>query len=293
MKKNWTVLIALMLALCMVFTGCSSDEDDRGDRRKDREDRENLVEDVQQEEVPVYESREVWLCVRSSMELWENGNVNVTEYEYDEYGNRIRETNVKSGSYTDYTYDDRGNQIKSQYYGADGVAGIYTEYTYDEEDRLLHSLSIFSDGEPGMEYSYTYDDVGFLVERVETMHYSDTEYCYVVSYNDDHTAAHVDAYQNGEPNGYTEETYDSDGNLLSSRSYRGDGSFSSGVDCAYDEQGRLVVEWKYSGRETQASYDVQYTYDENGLLVYENVDYYYGHGITYEYELVTIQVRVN
>lgn len=293
MKKSWNVLIALMMALCMLLVGCGGEDDERGNRRKDREDRDNRVEDVQKAEEPVYESKSVWLCVRSSMELWENGNINVTEYEYDEYGNRIRAINTKSGTYTEYTYDDRGNQIKSQSYDADGAAGAFTEYKYDEEGRLLYSAMTFSDGELGTEYEYTYDDAGFLIERVEKVYYSDTEYRYVVNYNEDHTTAYVEAYKDGEPNGHTEETYDSDGNLLSSRSYRADGSFSSGVDCAYDEDGRLSVEWQYSGRETQASYDVQYTYDENGLLVYENADYYYGHGITYEYELVTILVRVN
>lgn len=288
--KKWMIAIAWIMALCMAFSACASEDDGRSSRRKDREDR---GEDVQKPEEPVYEEKEVWLCVRSSMELWENGNVNVTEYEYDEFGNRTRAVNVKSGTYTAYTYDADGNQVESQSFDADGVAGSYTEYSYDDEGRVVHSVMTFSDGELGTEYTYSYDDAGFLVERVEKLYYSDTEYRYVVSYNENHTAASVAAYRNGEPDGGTEETYDADGNLLSSRSYRADGSFSSGVDCAYDQQGRLVVEWKYSGSETQANYDVQYTYDQNGLLVYENVDYYYGHGITYEYELVTIQVRVN
>lgn len=291
--KKWTSLIALLMALCMVFTGCANEDDDRSDRRKDREEREEGFEDVQKVEEPIYESREVWLCVRKSTESWENGNVGVMEYEYDEYGNQIRETNVNSGSYTVYTYDDHGNQTLSQYYNADGEASITTQYAYDDDGRLLHSLSAFADGELSTEYTYTYDDAGFPVERIEVMHYSDTEYRYVVTYNETHTTAYVESYKNGEANGYTEETYNADGNLLSSRSYRIDGSFSSGVDCEYDAQGRLTLELKYSGRETQPNYDVQYTYDENGLLVYQNVDYYYGHGVTYEYELMTVLVRVN
>lgn len=290
--KKWTSLIALMMVLCMVFTGCANEDDDRTDRRKDREDREEGFEGTQNVEEPVYESREVWLCVRKTVESWENGSIGVMEYEYDEYGNQIREINVVSGTYTENTYDDHGNRILSQYYNADGTAGIATEYAYDEEGRLLHSLSVYSDGELGSEYTYTYDDTGFPVERIEVMHFSGTEYRHAVTYNENHTSAYVESYKNGEASGYTEETYDDAGNLLTSRSYRTDGSFSSGVDCAYDEQGRLTLEQKYSGRETQPNYDVQYTYNENGMLVYQNVDYYYGHGVTYEYELFTIQVRV-
>ena len=42
----------------------------------------------------------------------------------------------------------------------------------------------------------------------------------------------------------------------------------------------------------QSDYDVIYTYDENGLLIKELVDYYYGDETTYTYELREILVPV-
>ena len=52
------------------------------------------------------------------------------------------------------------------------------------------------------------------------------------------------------------------------------------------------MEWRYSSSETQADYDTIFTYDENGLLISKNVDYYYGHLIEYTYEPFEILVRV-
>lgn len=298
LKSRLFAVLALLLAFSLVFSGCESDERsiDRDDdeREEDREEDQNRNdEDTGENVIPVYETQEVYLCVRASTEQWDGTGTVVTEYEYDEYGNMTQSKNANYGNHMEYAYDADGNQIRSQYFSADGTAGSVTDMTYDADGRLLSSISTDSSGELSSEYYYTYDEAGFVIEEIQKMHYSDTEYRYVITYNDDHTQGTIQSYKNDELSGYTEETYDTDGNLLKSRSYRADGSFSSGIDCAYDEQGRIAVEWKYSDSETQADYDVLYTYDENGLLIFKDVDYYYGSGTTYEYELFEIQVRVN
>lgn len=307
MKQKLFAMIALLLAFSMVFTGCSSDDrdnkrndrdddrvEDRDDRDEDEDDGDSERDDDDQSGIPVYETREVWLCVRATTEQWDGSGSFTWEYTYDEYGNRIREDNVAYGSAMVYTYDENGNQITSQYITTSGSAGSLTEKTYDEGGRILTSISTNSDGTVNSEYYYTYDEEGYLIEEVQQLNYGDQNvYRYVITYNADHTAATVMSYQNDELVGTTEETYDASGNLLTSRTYSVDGRFTSGVDCEYDEAGRISVEWKYSGSELQADYDVIYTYDENGLLVFKDVDYYYGSGTTYEYELMEILVRIN
>lgn len=296
MNLKWKQILLMLLALVLTFSftlaGCSSDDPD-SDRDEDEREEERDDEDEDDEDEPVYETREVYLCVRTSMEQWDSGAVFVNEYEYDEYGNRIRDTNNTSGSYTEYTYDADGNQIRSQYFRADGTPGSTTDKTYDDAGRILSSIAADASGELSSEYFYSYDETGHLVEETRTQHYNGTQYRYVFSYNSDYTYGKIDTYENDVWIGYTEESYDADGNLLRSDSYDAEGGWKSGMECAYDQEGRIAVEWNYSKSETQADYDVVYTYDANGLLVYRNVDYYYGYGMTYEYELFTIQVRVD
>lgn len=307
LRNRLLALMALLLAFSLVFAGCASsghdnDQDDGGreetrSRDEDKNDNkdENREDDDGKEEpvLPVYETREVYLCVRTTTEQWDGSGTGVKEYEYDEYGNQICENNVTYGGGMKYDYDADGNQIRSQYVFDDGSIGSVTEMTYDAEGRLLSSVTKNADGELNLEYSYTYDEAGFVTDEVRKQHYNDTTLHYVITYSGDHTEAAIQRYKNDELAGYTEETYDSDGNLLRSDSYLADGTWSAAVECEYDGQGRLSVEWNYSSSELQADYDVIYTYDENGLLICKNVDYYYGYGTTYEYELFEIQVRVN
>lgn len=282
--KKLTMLVALMVALCMVFTGCGGKDGQQSDPKDN-------VENVQKPEAPVYESREVWLCVRAT-EVNSGGNTSVKEYTYDAYGNQIREVNSATGGYTENTYDAWGHPIKTVIFSANGEAEVTSDMTYDADGRLLHEVTVNSSGELMSECDYTYDSEGYLLEEVQKLHYYDSVYRNVYTYNEAHTQYVITSYENDALWGSTEETYDADGNLLSSRTYRADGSFYNGVDCAYDQKGRLTVEWISHGGDMQSSYDVQYTYDENGLLIYKCTDSFSNHGITYEYELFTIQVRV-
>lgn len=309
MKKLFAI-IALLLAFSLVFAGCTSadpdnDRDDERDEIRDhKEDKNNDKEqdnndknddDDNKVEIvpPVYENREVWLCVRATTEQWDGSGTGVKEYEYDEFGNKISENNVTYGGGTTFEYDEYGNEIRSRSYLGDCAFSTYTEKTYDREGKLLTVVSSGDDGTVSSEYAYTYDDAGFVVDEVRKQHYNNTTYHYVITYNAEHTEATIQSYKNDVPSGYTEETYNQNGDLLRSDSYGADGTWSSAVECEYDDQGRLSVEWKYSSSELQADYDVIYTYDENGLLINKNVDYYYGYGTTYEYELLEIKVRVN
>lgn len=305
LRSRLLAIIALLLSFALVFTGCEADDKDDRDRDEREEERDRDDDDDEDDEddedeedgedevnEPVYERQTVYLCVRASTEQWDGTGTVVTEYEYDEYGNQTVSRNATYGSYTEYTYDENGNQIGSVYYGADGSAGSTYEKTYDAEGRILSSASVNSEGNPGSTYLYTYDEAGYLIREEQNFHSSGSQYLYTFTYNEDHTEAYIEYYYNGELQSYSVESYDSDGNLLRADGYKPDGSWSGGMVCEYDDQGRLIVEWKYSTSETQSDYEVYYTYDENGLLVFKDVDYYYGSGTTYEYQAFEILVRV-
>ena len=292
MMKRIMVLIALMLTFSLLFAGCDKDQSGNNSIEATQNNTEDTVsgtEDV----LPVYETKKVSLCVRTTREMWDGSSISVEEYEYDEFGNMIAENNVTYGDTTTHQYDDNGNLISTKYVAPGNSYGTLTQMTYNEKGNLLTKTTTLLDRTPRTECTYTYDEAGFLVDEVCTQHYDDTVYHYVTTYNEDHTEATVMIYKNNAPDGKTVETYNADGNLLRSDSYDAQGNWTKAVSCEYDSAGRLTVEWNYSESELQADYDVIYTYDENGLLTNVNVDYYYGYGTDYEYETFEIKVRVN
>lgn len=319
MKNKLFAIIALLLAFSLIFAGCTGGgQDDRkddeweelhdrdeekdnkddgknADKNDDQNEEQNKEEENEKEEpvLPVYETREIWLCVRMTREMWDGSGTSETEYEYDEFGNKVSENHVTYGGGSTFEYDEYGNVTSSRYVAPTGSYGTITEMTYDASGNVLTKVSKGLDQKLSSEYTYTYDEAGFVVDEVQKQHYNNTEYHYVITYNADHTEATIQSYQNEQSIGYTNETYNQNGDLLRSDSYAADGTWKSAVACEYDTQGRISVEWHYSSSELQADYDVIYTYDENGLLVDKNVDYYYGYGDTYEYEQFEIKVRVN
>ena len=90
----------------------------------------------------------------------------------------------------------------------------------------------------------------------------------------------------------TEETYNAAGQVLTSSVCDANGSWKRTQTWEYDTEGRLLREGNYSRSETQADYMTIYTYDENGLLLSKNVDYYYGYLLEFTYEPFEILVRV-
>ena len=300
LKTKLFAVIALLLAFSMVFTGCADAERSNDDDKR-QEETQNKVEskpedpDKDQEPTvePVYEMKKVWLCVRTATEQWDGSGKGEKKYEYDEFGNLVSEINVTYGGSLKYEYDADGNQIRCQRVSEDGTVTSVTEMTYDKDGRLLTNVSKDADGNVSSEYSYSYDVSGHLVEELQKMHFSNTTYQYVLTYNNDYTKSTIRSFKNDEPVGHTVEYYDQNGNVLRSESFDAEGKWNSAMECEYDDQGRILLEKKYSKSETQADYDVIYTYNEDGLLIDKNVDYYYGYGTTYEYEQVEIKVRIN
>lgn len=290
--KKMIRFVVLMLCIALLTCGCGGKKDDTPDETKGGSLSDLITEPAQTTEPePVYEKQTVYLCTMEIQTLHENDAVSVRCNSYDEYGRKTESwidlPDGTRGSVSTFTYSESGNRMmETTQYG-------YYDRTYDEAGRILRQL-YFSGDECVSEYYYTYNEDGYLIERTETTRYSEEKtYTYKVTYTPDYSGAVIDSYLNGEKVGYTEETYNADGQVSSYTNYDAEGNWTSGCECTYDSEGRLLQEYKKSSRDTQPNYKVIYTYDENGLLKSKDADYYYGHIVEYTYEAFEILVRVN
>lgn len=283
--KKLLVLLALCLCMTALFCGCGDTVGTEQTTAAPALQETQPVTEDPTEAGPVYELQTVYLCVQEDMKNYEGGS-NRKGYTYDEYG-RVKEYFMLNadGSYawvTEYSYDEQGNNIEMR------TGDSVTVMTYDEYGRLTSKLSGY------MEYYYVYDEMGFVIEETCIERFSDeVTYSFTMTYNADHTEATIDQFKNGEPNGQTIENYNAAGQVLTSNTYDPNGNWKHGQTWEYDEAGRLMKEYNYSRSETQADYETIYTYDEKGLLLSKNVDYYYGYLLEYTYEPFEILVRVN
>lgn len=297
MKKNFggvLGILAILLCMSMLLFGCGNENSpetteaaaDVDTAQSQTAAQTEPATEAPTEAGPVYETQTVYLCTLETMKQYENGAVFQTAHTYDEYG-RLKESwqveaDGSKGYTTEYTYDEFGNLISE--------GSIHR--TYDEAGNML-SQCFGDEGDYLYEYHFTYDEAGFPIEEIRITRYgSERTVTYSITYNEDHTESMVEGFEDGVKTGYTKETYSTDGDLLSYYNYDANGSFTSGCTYEYDDAGRLLLEQRYSGSETQADYDVVYTYDENGLLLSKNTDYYYGNLIEYTYEAFEILVLV-
>lgn len=296
MKKLHKLLLLLVLCLYLtaVFCGCGNGKA-QAETTAAAEIQETQVATEAStseptEPEPVYELQTVYLCVQETVSNYEGGSSR-KGYTYDEYGRMIECFQIlpdgSRGWVTEYSYDENGNLVQTRH--GDSISIM----TYDEAGRLLSELSYYKD-KIGNEYYYVYDEMGFVIEETRITRYEEEiTYSYTMTYNEDHTEVQIDQFKNGEPNGQTLETYNAAGQVLTSAVYDVNGNWKRTQTWTYDEDGKLLQEGKYSRSETQADYLTIYTYDENGLLLSKNVDYYYGSMTEYTYEEFEILVRVN
>ena len=298
MKNGFTRVVALILSLLLLFAlaGCSKDNSKKKDREENRNDFSDVLQDITEPEEstepePVYETQTVYLCVQEKLHNYNEDGDFLKGYTYDEYGRVTEYFQIKDdgsrGWVNTYSYDENGynTQINTG-------NGLYT-MTYDEEGRMLSKVYAYK-GEVKSETYYTYDGNGYVTEEKCIERYDEeVTYTYEINYNDDYSEAIISQYKSGEPNGTTYETYNAAGQVLTSEVYDPDGNWRSGQTYSYDDAGNLLQQGNYTSVETQADYITYYTYDEKGLLISKDVDYYYGYLLTYTYEPFEILVRVN
>lgn len=297
MKKR----IVCLLIACMMLSACGRDT------VQDAEPVETTLatvitatpETVVTEPTIQWETKTVYLCVSQTMTQHDGSGSGTQEFEYDEYGNQIRMWQVSDSGertlkHTEYSFDTMGNMLSSVSVNEEGNPGSRYEYTYDENGNLLSELYFNADGIVSAEDYYTYNSDGWVTRKTETAYYYDPartfEYEFV--YSEDYSSCRISSTNNGEPGGYTEETYDTAGRVTRTDNYAQDGSWKSTITYAYDPEGKILCEEHYSKNELQADYDVIYTYDGNGCLISKDVDYYYGYIMEYVYASFEILVPV-
>lgn len=293
MKKK--SIAALLGVVCLLFTACG------GNAEETTAAETAVVTTVATTQAPIepepageWVTKTVYLQVGMHRTQWDGSGESYAEYAYDEYGNLIRSSSKSASGeeygHSEYTYDEMGNRLTYYSYNAEGECTFHTEYTYDKQGNCLGSKNYRQDGTLSSEYVYSYDENGYLIEEHYTFDGEVTAYRY--EYNESYTQ--MTEYRVGESGEYISsvETYGEEGNILTRDGYRADGSQSAMITYTYDDAGRLVREDHPSFFETQASYEVLYTYDENGNMTVKNVDYYYGYQDEYTYEAFDILVWV-
>ncbi len=127
-------------------------------------------------------------CIRELQEYdldTEIHSSTVTTFEYDENGNMIKETREQSNginSYTEYEYDENGNKIKEAYYYMGSVSSIYS-WQYDENGNMIKEQYETEKGKYSTEL-YEYDPAGNCVKHTYISHKSNFTSIVTFEYDD-------------------------------------------------------------------------------------------------------------
>ncbi len=174
----------------------------------------------------------------------DTGDVNLTEYSYDDAGNILSSYTTLNGNFAsavDYSYSEDFSRVTMDYSSA-----IYEPHStvqereFDAEGRVIKS-SAYDGGELTAVSEYFYDSQGREIKVISQLQ------------------------------GYTnvlERTYDKAGNLLI---YNVDTGFSqSRQEYAYDKQGRLLSVEYYQNSELTGCWECSYEDNVRSTLIYDS-----------------------
>ena len=292
MKK----LLALLLALMMVFSlmGCEKDDDRRDDdddddeRYEDREDEDRDDEDwddkdKEEEELVTYEG--VYLPVAMEKTSDAEGIVTVRREEY--------------------LYNDYGLMEKSLHYDPDGNLQYTYEYTYDEEGRVISrtyhsddytSTVTYGYDSMGKQFELSWNDETYEVEfddqgRLSRYQEDDSEY-HLYVYGEDSYTLNVFNAEDDSLDEYTVFTLNENGDITRTSRYLPDGELLYCSDYLYD--GELLTDALHyeMGSDTYVSTSYSYYYDKYGncsQIVFDG-NYYSGDSVSV-YTIEEVQVR--
>lgn len=164
------------------------------------------------------------------------------------------------------TYDTRGNRMKQVDFNRDGSVAQTIVYTYDAEGRRLG----YEDYMPGLstarKHVYVLDASGKRVEYKiiqPTGAAADEKYLYKYDASGNRIAEEL--YHKTSLISRNENSYDTQGRLISQTIYNPDGSVSSRIQNAMAADGKPTQRTRYDGE--LLTYKVRYTYDSKGKLV--------------------------
>lgn len=228
-----------------------------------------------------------------------NEQVTIATFDYDEMGNRIRETDAL-GIQTRYFYDDSGNIIKTRvqnasgserndtYYGFDAYGNKIVEYnaegdhqrwTYNTEANAYRHRADAYRNLAGSTTYYEYDTLGRKTSESSPNFALDIDYTYydngkLKSRVDNKVALAYDSTALTGTKGFSEFYYDLSGNVVRDVYWQGssknNGSRFQDINVNYDLLGRVAhLEDKASPK----NFAVDYKYDAAGNRINEKSSY--------------------
>ncbi|MBQ8877492.1 MAG: zinc-ribbon domain-containing protein [Lachnospiraceae bacterium] len=226
-------------------------------------------------------------------------------YEYDEFGNTIKDAN------NEYTYDDNGNLTGRTSYDGDGNFIEKIGFKYDASGRLIQMMNYAQDGTalgwtqyeyaPGGEiinevyydesgvisfwFGYAYSDDGIKEKKI--YHESDGDVAYWYEYDAaGNQLREIHNSSNGKVNWWNELVYDEDGKVLSEVEYNYRGKVNWRGEYSYDANGNRIRSITYGSNDKITDWR-EHVYDNEGRklksssLKYDGTPYYW---VEYTYD---------
>lgn len=284
MKKQAAILLTGMMMLSVLLGSCG----DAGQQVSEQiaSSTESQQESSQQEETQASSSEgekqaasdEPYVLIRET--YTKNGMV--TEYAYDENGDKISETVMYEDKpdetlYREYTtqYQEDGSKIvfESQTMlqaTGEAISNATYEYDYNPEGHLVRKAG-FYDGELDGEVTYEYDANGNLIYQSETKATSlGNAMAKKCEYDEDGNLVKETLLESdGNVNRVYTYEYDENGKQILQHEFNAAGEETLSYELCewkyeYDEEGRVIEEWK-EGTEHGGKYEhYEYEYDEHG-----------------------------
>lgn len=286
MKKQIVILLTGILMASVLLSGCGSTGQQAPEQTASGS--ESQQESFQQTEAPESSDEgenqavldEPYVLVRET----DTKSGNVTEYAYDENGDKISETVTYPDKpdetlRREYTtqYQEDGSKIVTESQSilvktGEAVSPYTYEYEYSPEGLLLRKTG-FENGNVDGEILYEYDENGNLIRQSGKNAPSigrdlTKEFEYDESGN---LTKQTDFDDNGEVEGWSTFEYDENGKEIMKHVFTSTGDEPRTYELCqweyeYDAEGRITQEWK-EGTEIGGKYEhYEYEYDEYGNM---------------------------
>lgn len=262
MKKKMGIMLVGTMLIATLLTGCGStgqpvSEQAVGSIESQKESYQQADEQENSaEEGNAAGLDEPYVLVR---EIYTKNGI-VTEYAYDENGDKVSETVMYEDKpdetlYREYTtqYQEDGSKIVTESQTmlqatGEAISNATYEYNYNPEGFLVRKAG-FYDGELDGEVTYEYDTNGNLIYQSETK-----------------------ATSLGNAMAKKCE-YDESGNLVKETLLESDGNVNRVYTYEYDENGKQILQHEFNAAgEEPLSYELcewKYEYDEEGRVIEE------------------------
>ena len=285
MKKQIAILLMGMMMISTLLGGCGSSEQQASEQAVSSAEsqQESSQQAETQEESSAEEENKVgldepYVLIRETF----TSNGTVTEYGYDENGDKISETvsypdKPDETLYREYTtqYQEDGSKIVSESQTmlqatGEPISSETFEYEYNPDGLLIRKIG-FSNGEYQDEILYEYDDNGNLLSQSEGKPGSGvTSLAKSYEYDESGNLTKETQYNSaGEINQYWTYEYDENGKQTVKHNYNPAGEeMIEAVECQwqyeYDGEGRVIEEWQESVAGGHKYEWYEYEYDEYG-----------------------------